>query len=232
MSGERSTIKSCAANGPTKRWITLGVAVAAVILAVIGLWYFVASPRLITGDKLASLLLDDSQISAVMDAQMTSGPVATGGMANSGGLSKANCLGAISAAQELSYTDSGHTDLRWREARDSPDHVEHYAVQAVAAFPSAEQAEAFVANSAAQWRLCADQTVLTVKPDETPLNWRLAGVVGVPPKISISETREDVKWTCQRALRAEANVVVDVTACADHITDQGRRIGDEIVGKA
>jgi len=216
---------------PAKRWITIGAAAAAVVLAVAGLWWFAASPRLIKGEKLAALLLDNSQISSVMGAQMTAGDVSTEAMTNPGGLSKAGCLGALVAAQELTYTDSGYTGLRWNEARDSAENMEHYFVQSVASFPDAGRAEAFVANSAALWRLCADQEVVTVKAEQPPMTWRLAGVVGVPPTISIAESRQDVRWTCQRALRAEANVVVDVTACAQQITDQGRRLGDQIAAR-
>ncbi|MBS9536014.1 sensor domain-containing protein [Mycobacterium sp. M1] len=218
-------------SGPDKRQIVIAAVIVAVVLAVVALLYFTMRPRLVGDDKLAALFLDSNQVSAVMDAPMTLGDVGTGGLTTAGALSRAGCLSALTAAQELSYTDSGHTGLRWIEARDSTEHVQHYVVQAAAAFPSAERAAAFVANAAAQWRLCADQTVLTVGPDQASLKWRLAGVVGVPPAISILETREDVKWTCQRALRASANVVVDVTACADHITDQGRKIGDEVAAK-
>lgn len=234
MSADASVQPPAAGNGSTKRWIVIGAAGAAVALAVAAVLYFMAAPRLVKSDKLAGLLLNDEQISAVMGAQLSIGRVSDGGMPTSGGLSKAGCLSVLTAAQELTYTDSGHTGLRWSQARDSAEKVEHYVAQAVASFPSAERAEAFVANSAAQWRLCSDQTVVTVKPQQQPINWRLAGVIGVPPKISISESRDDVKWTCQRALRAVQNVVVDATACFVQITDQGRRIGDEIaanVGK-
>lgn len=218
-------------TSPAKRWITVGAAAAAVALAVVALWWFAASPRLIRDEKLAALLLDNGQISSVMGAQMSAGDVSTRAMTDPGGLSKAGCLGALVAAQELTYADSGYTSLRWNEARDSTEHVEHYFIQAVASFPDAGRAEAFVANSASVWRLCADQEVVTVKPEQPPITWRLAGLVGVPPTVSISESREDVKWTCQRALRAAANVVVDVTACSQQITDQGRRLGDQIAAR-
>lgn len=231
MSAGTAVGKTDEASGLSKRWLTIAAVIAAVVLSVAAVFYLVSTPKMIKADKLAGLLLNGEQISVVLGAPMNTGDTMTEAMATSGGLSRAGCLSAISAAQELSYIDSGYTDLRWREARDNPDNVEHYVVQAVAAFPDTERAQAYVANAAATWRTCADQVVVTVKQEEDPLNWRLAGVIGVPPKISISESREDVKWTCQRALRAEANVVIDVTACAGHITDEGRRLGDEIAGK-
>lgn len=217
--------------GATKRWIAIAAAIAAVVVAVAAVLHFMGSPKLIKGEKLVSLLLNDEQLSTVMGAAMVSGKVSTEGTPTAGGLSKTQCLSALNAAQTLSYTDSGYTDVRWSDARDNPENVEHYAVQAVATFPDAARAESFVANEAAEWRLCADEVVVTVAPQQDAVNWRMAGVIGTPPKVSISATREDVKWTCQRALRAAANVVVDVTACSQQITDQGRRLGDQIAGR-
>lgn len=231
MSAGTAVGKTDGASGLSKRWLAIAAAIAAIVVAVAAVLYFTGSPKLIKADKLAGLLLTGEQISVVLGAPMNTEDTVTGAMATSGGLSRAGCLSAMSAAQELSYIDSGYTDLRWREARDNPENVEHYVVQAVAAFPDADHAQAYVANAAATWRSCADQVVVTVKPEENQINWRLAGVIGVPPKISISGSREDVKWTCQRALRAAANVVVDVAACADQITDQGRRLGDEIAAR-
>lgn len=231
MSADTSVERVAGAGGSTNRWITIGAVAAAVVLAVAAAIYFIAAPKLVKGDKLAGLLVSDQQLSAIVGASMKSGNVADAGAPTAGGLSKAQCLSALNAAQELSYTDTGYTDLRWSEARDNPEHVQHYVVQAVAAFPDAGRADAFVANATAMWRLCADQVVVTVLPGQAPLNWRTVGVIGVPPKVSIAASREDLKWTCQRALRAAVNVVVDVVVCADDVTDQGRRLGDEIAAQ-
>lgn len=228
MSGDAPIQQPAAAAGAARRWIIIGAVIAAIALAVALVLHFRDAPKIVKGSELSGLLLGDQQLSGLIGGSVTSGKVSEDGSPTPGGLSKANCLSAMDAAQALSYTDSGYTDLHWSQARDNAENVQHYVAQAVAAFPSAEQAQAYVANAAAEWRLCADQTVVTVQPDQPPVTWRLVGVVGVPPKVSISKSREDTKWTCQRALRAAANVVVDVTACGAQISDQGRKIGDAI----
>ncbi|HEU0191702.1 MAG TPA: sensor domain-containing protein [Mycobacterium sp.] len=215
-----------------RRWIAIGaLALITVVALAVILFVRLASPARVTPGQLDSALLDGQQLNTVMGAGgLELGEIRQGPAKPTYALSKVGCLGALTAVQEPTYADSGYTDLRWAQTSEPGDKVDHYVAEGVAIFPDAKQANAFVKNSADQWRFCADQVVTVVQADKSVFNWRLAAVLGVPPKVAISETREDTAWKCQRALRAARNAVVDVTACAAAITDQGRVIGDRVAG--
>jgi hypothetical protein len=56
---------------------------------------------------------------------------------------------------------------------------------------------------------------------------------GDPPKISLIMNRHNARdWTCQRALSAVWNVVIDAKACAFKIANQGVQVADKIAAKA
>lgn len=201
----------------------VGLAVLVVVLATV----FWPSKHLVKADRLESVLLSSQQINRIMGASDmdTLRPLFEPEHLSST-LSKPECLGALTAAQAPTYADSGYTAMRYVGAKEVKGGVKHYVAQSVATFNDADAAVAFVKNSATRWASCSGQDV-TVKGGET-VTWALNSMVGEPPAISILESRQDVKWTCQRALRAVSNAVVDATACSADVDDQGNTIADQI----
>jgi hypothetical protein len=152
-------------------------------------------------------------------------------------VSNPDCLSTANVALDPVYADSGYTAIIEERLADSgPDfQPSHVLAQAVASFPSADPALAFVKNLAAKWKACAGQTI-TVETIPTAggiyseQQFTTGGVIGDIPDIALSKTggRQD----CQRALRAVSNVVIDVEACGSSLSDQGRQIADQMAAKA
>jgi PknH-like extracellular domain len=102
----------------------------------------------------------------------------------------------------------------------------------VRTFHSADQAVAFVQASAGKWKACAVQDV-SDSLNGTTLQWTFGNLVGDPPKISMIMNRHRARgWTCQRALSAVWNAVIDIKACGFKIADQGVQAADKIAAKA
>ncbi len=213
------------------RWIVAASVAVVAAVVLVGVFFWVRKPSLVTAAALDSLLLNAAQINTIIDAsdmQMIGEPE-SGPATPTIALSRPDCLGALSAAQTPTYADSGYTQLRRAAARNTGEHFEHYVAQAVATFPNADKASEFVQQSAIQWRICAMQTVVVMQDaNKSVETWKLKTVSGYPPNIALSETREGVNWTCQRAMRAVSNAVIDATACGFTITDQGRLIAEKI----
>jgi serine/threonine kinase PknH len=217
---------------PSKRWIILGSAViVAVVVALVIILPRLSKPSSVTAGNSDTALLDAKQIDNIMGTSdmKLSEPVLEP-IKPTVALSKPECLGALTAGQAPTYLNSGFTKFRSTEAR-VPGNVDHYAAQAAATFPDADKAAAFVKHSADQWKACATATVVVMQADKSVDVWTIETVNGDPPSITVSESRREIGWRCQRAVRAVSNVVVDATACGYDITNQGSSIADAIAAK-
>jgi hypothetical protein len=109
--------------------------------------------------------------------------------------------------------------------------------QAVAVFPSAQLAQAFVANIAAKWKGCAGRTIKAQMIPTingglyTEQTFTLGPYLGGADAIGLSRTTID-GHQCQRALLSDLNVVVDVDACTSPLDRQGRTIANKMSVKA
>jgi hypothetical protein len=145
-----------------------------------------------------------------------------------GSLSKPECLGALAAIQSSVYQGSGYTAVRGQAL--NVEEPPHFVYEAAVNFPSAEQALAFVRTSADKWPACVGQLLTVTTPNKT-FHWNFANPTGVPPKITQVHTQLHGARTCQHALSAVSNVVIDVVACGAQITDEGSGIADQMAAK-
>jgi hypothetical protein len=152
-------------------------------------------------------------------------------------VSHPDCLSTANVALDPVYSGSGYTAIiEERLADTGPDsQPAHVLEQAVASFPSADLALAFVNNLAGKWKACAGQTITVqtiptgrgIYSEEQYTTGRLIGEV---PKIALSKTGGT--RDCQRALDAVSNLVIDVEACGSPLSDQGRQVADKMAAKA
>jgi hypothetical protein len=147
-------------------------------------------------------------------------------------VSNPDCLSTANVALDPVYAGSGFTAIIEEQLADSgPDVL----AQAVASFPSADSALAFVNKLAAKWKACAGQTI-TVQTVPTAggiyseQQYTTGRVIGDVPDIALSKTGGT--RDCQRALRAVANLVIDVEVCSSPLNDQGRKVADKMAAKA
>ena len=108
--------------------------------------------------------------------------------------------------------------MRGQRLDDSVDDSKkrkHYAIQAVVAFPSAHDANAFYDSSVQSWNNCSKRRFSDVAQGEPDTVWTVAEVTNANGTLSTSQVQEGGEgWRCQRALTVRNNVAIDIVACA------------------
>jgi hypothetical protein len=188
---------------------------------------------------LDGLLLEPSQINRLVGATAMNVWFSAKAMWNwSSSINDKNCLAIDGPAQDKVYANTGWTALRGQRVDDSVDDSkkrDHYAIQAVVAFPSDHDASAFYHSSAQGWPSCANRRFSDVTPGQPDVVWTVGGVTNDNGMISSSQVQEGGDgWTCQRALTVRNNIAIDIVACAysqtgSPATDIASRIAAKVV---
>lgn len=98
---------------------------------------------------------------------------------------------------------------------DPGDEKRNNSFQGLVAFPSADLAARYVDRQRALWPKCAYKTVrVSATAVEPEFYWRITDVDVTGKIISAEATRQETDRTCQHALTASNNLVIDVLACA------------------
>lgn len=178
---------------------------------------------------LEGLLLDAGQINAALNATSMKVWFSADAMWDwSSSISDKDCLPLDGPGQDKVYAGTGWTAIRGQRLDDSVDDSkgrDHYAIQAVIAYPSARDADAFYDSSAQSWSACANRRFSDLPQNKPPVVWTVAGINKVSGTLSTSEAQEGGDgWTCQRALTVRNNVAIDVLACASPLSN-GAAVG-------
>lgn len=212
------------------RWPKKRLLIAGAVAAVAAVGALAAGITRTPSETAASILVEDSDVEAVM---------ATPGMATvqadlaafkpSGAveLSPPECMGVIYPGMDNVYRDSKAQQAAWK-VLEEPGGLQRAGVkgrpfvdQDIATFaPRSGEAAAFVQRSAPEWRACVGRTVTVSYPDRNTYTWQVGEVAGDAPRISQTYTLDAGGYTCQRVLNAVADTVIDVKACGTSITDQ------------
>ncbi len=181
-------------------------------------------------ERLDSILLNAAQVNTIMGASnMQPGKLGQAPADPSAKLSAPECSGALYPGLTLSYQGTGYTKLNYLVLAEPGDNNQHFVDEDAAAFPSSDQARAFVKTSVAQWKSCGGQTVTATYDNGNAYRWTLGTLGGDVPKITQLDTQENGGgWACQRVLSAVSNVVIDVKACGNRITNEANQIGAQM----
>jgi len=127
-----------------------------------------------------------------------------------------DCGGAINVGLPVAYDGSGFTAIRLQEYHDVPGQTYQYGVtEAVSAFPSDQQAQAFVSTEASRWAKCKYKSVVLMNNASEAFS-----AIILPPEtnagvLSASTlNKQSSGLGCQRALKAQRNIVIDVQICS------------------
>lgn len=177
-----------------------------------------AAPNAVAVSALDGLLLDISQINAALDAtSMKVWFTATGMWDWSSSVSDSSCLAIDGPAQAKVYANTGWTGIRGQRLDDSIDDSKkrnHYAIQAVVGFPSAQDASAFYDASTQTWPACSRRRFSDINPGAPDTVWTVAGVTNNNGMLGTSQAQEGGDgWICQRALTVRNNVAIDIVTC-------------------
>ncbi len=142
----------------------------------------------------------------------------------------AGCAGALVPATKSAYEGSGVRATYVQALHDPARNQVHRVVNTVSTFESAAQATQFATEQAVAWQGCQTVPIVLDGNEGHPSTWVVSDVAqhdglltgrGLPPDSAIR---------CQRALKANLNVVADVLVCADTVTNAAAALATEIAG--
>ncbi|OLO98613.1 hypothetical protein BVU76_29940 [Mycolicibacterium porcinum] len=126
-----------------------------------------------------------------------------------------DCGGAPNVALPTAYDRSGYTSIRTQEFFTQPGPSGQDSVtQAVAAFPSDQQAKDFVALEASRWDNCKFELVTIRNDGQDAIVRRIYSPTNKNGVLTVS-THSQMQRTlgCQRGLSHRRNIVIDVQVC-------------------
>ncbi|WP_156746065.1 sensor domain-containing protein [Mycobacterium sp. 1423905.2] len=192
----------------------------------------------ITVSALEGLLLDSSQINSELSA--TSMKVWFNAKVMwdwSSSVTDNDCLAVDGPAQEKVYANTGWTAMRGQRLDDSVNDSkkrQHYAIQAIVAFSTAQDANTFYTNQVQSWKNCSNRRFSDVAPNQPDTIWTVASAVTDNGTLSTSQVQEGGDgWTCQRALTVRNNISIDIVTCAyNQMGSAAKDIALQIAAKA
>ncbi|ORA14049.1 sensor domain-containing protein [Mycobacterium asiaticum] len=195
-----------------------------------------ANQRPVPVNALEGLLLDSSQINSALGATSMKVWFPAKGMWDwSKNVSDKDCLAVDGAAQDKVYAGTGWTAMRGQRLDDSIDDSKkrkHYAIQAVVAFPNAQDASNFYRASVQSWKACSNRRFNDVSPTQPDTIWSVGDVTDDNGILTSSQTQEAGNgWACQRALTVRNNLAIDIVACSyDQMGSAAVEIANKIAG--
>ncbi|WP_204806049.1 sensor domain-containing protein [Mycobacterium riyadhense] len=174
-------------------------------------------------------LLDADALDTIMDTTgLAVDPLLTTNQLYIDTTDKPECGGVWANANKRVYGGSGWlaVQTQWLHERSN---VRHEVYQSVVSFSSAQAAADFVAKEAKNWPLCNGTSLSTTNPNSAPQIWWVATVNQHQGILTALINREGAQgWSCQHALAAHNNIVIDVEACGRDISQQGVAIAAKL----
>lgn len=174
--------------------------------------------------KIAGLLPRQEDLAAAVgDPEL--GVVASGEAMDEVTVVDADCQGISSVASGPVYAGTGWTAIRWQRWYSPPDidthDLKHGLLVSVAAFPRAENAQAFYAKQSDKWKRCAGRTLnmtVTNGDNEPRVFWTVTEVTESDELVKTTAISEGgAGWSCQDALTIRNNVVAQADVCGNSI---------------
>jgi len=190
-------------------------------------------PPAVPDEALPGLLLDPPTVNAIMGTRdLVVNPKLTTAKLYIDTTDMPECGGVWANANRNVYAGSGWDAAQTQYLRE-PDQPAHEVYQSVVGFPTAQTAKDFVAGEAKRWPLCNGKTITTTVPDTPAQSWWIGAVDQQGDLLtSVSKGEGGRGYSCQHALTARNNVVIDVEACgwdvAQQATTIAQRIGEQI----
>jgi PknH-like extracellular domain/Hsp70 protein len=194
-------------------------------------------PPTVAASKLDGLLLGVDELNSIVGATELQVDSNINELASKGLIySDEQCGGAIYAAEPAVYTASGWTGLRDQILSEPGDANSHYVEQSALSFRSADLAHDLQETSSDDWKACEGRQV-TATPESTDggeaHTWIVGNATPHDETLAMTNVQKDFAgtWSCQRAMQAVSNVVIDVTACSDEPGDEAVEIAQKMAAK-
>lgn len=223
---------------PATKWLVGGAAglVIVFVAAIVAMTtrHHEQTPQTVRPPQLSSILLSVNAINAVMGASNMQISQSADGLRQpvdrvldeAGG----RCRGTLHGMQQPVYQGSGYTAVSDQLLRE-PNNVTHLVEQAAVGYPWEALALKFLKTSTDNWNACAGKSVTIATPGTTE-RWVIGDLTVRDNLIAQLSSKEAGKgWSCQHALRAVSNVVLDVVACGYEVVNQAVEITDKMAAK-
>ncbi|MEZ0362735.1 sensor domain-containing protein [Mycobacterium sp. pUA109] len=145
-----------------------------------------------------------------------------------------SCLAIWYPIQRSVYSDSGFSALRAQTVRggdvNGPD--DHLVVEAAVVYLSRKAVADFFHRLTDDWTSCGDRHFTNHDPDGDPAEWEFGAVDTTDSTLVVNQTQLHTNgWSCQHAMRATNNVIIDVLACKMNGDDEAKTIVNDIDAK-
>ena len=141
------------------------------------------------------------------------------------------CHGVVYIAGEIEYASTNFTAMRWRIV--GAENV-GAVVEMVAQLPSVAKADEFIDEQTKAWKGCADEVINTKDKGGTSTTQDRVTAVRARPHTVIASTlplSSGMPWPCQHVLQAVSNVILDVSACGNNVSDQAEAIASKLADR-
>jgi PknH-like protein len=138
------------------------------------------------------------------------------------------CHGLVYIAGEIEYASTDFTAMRWRVVGAA--NVSSV-VEMVAQLPSVAKADEFIAEQTKAWKGCANEVITTKdKVGTSTTQQRVTAVLARPHTViaSIDMSSETPCQHGQHLLQSVSNVVLDVSACGNSVSDPAEMIASKL----
>jgi hypothetical protein len=138
------------------------------------------------------------------------------------------CHGVVYIAGEIEYASTSFTAMRWRIVGAANVGV----VEMVAQLPSVAKADEFIDEQTKAWEGCADEVITTKdKVGTSTTQDRVTAVRARPHTVIASTLIVSSERRCQHVLQAVSNVILDVSACGNNVSDPAEAIASKLADR-
>ena len=173
-------------------------------------------PKDVPKSALEGLLLSTDEANTLMGTEeMTAHPPVTEMSDHRNLLPNLNCLGAWQVDESAIYGEHWTAMRQVLLRAPDNDNWDNLLVQSVVIYPSTQDANDFLDQSAERWSKCTNHHVnITLNGEPLP-KWTSGDLTRTDSELILPFTRVkgDQTRDCQRALAAAANLVMDIQAC-------------------
>lgn len=177
---------------------------------------------------LKAALLDASEINSMMDTSDLEVIDENDAPDDTVDADPPECHGVIYISGETEYAPTDFTEMQWRLVASASAGT---VVESLTQVPSAAKADEFIETQTKAWEGCQNEVIVaTEKTGGATTEYRV-GSVRSRPHILIAQTRVvSSELRCQHVLQAVKDVIVDVSACRNNVSDQAEQIADKLAG--
>jgi serine/threonine kinase PknH len=140
----------------------------------------------------------------------------------------AQCVGAVMTVAKAAYAGSGVRNTFVQALHERDQSELHTVFNGVSTFGSAAEATSFVNQQSGIWQSCQASPIVLDPGKSKPLTWTLRDVAKRGDILTANAAMDGSPATCQRALTARRNVVIDVMTCSREVADTAATLASEI----